>query len=263
MLQHDLKWYEAHFKPEQGKEPRPICGEISPRYARLKGWQVEQIANLLPNLRIILTLRHPIERAWSQALYDFGRLQGKDISKVSTVSFLRQLELARSRLSSNYVRTIEIWHKAFGRKALHVAFFHHLHDDPQGYVNEILKHIGASTPWSFPEEIMQRRVWATKNLVRCGREIPEIVQWYIADQLLLPTERLNHLLDGQVSSWVDELRTIRSKTRLSWRLLREINRTMLSVPEMVAYEAYHSVLDIRLWLRWRRLRASAVSDTSE
>jgi hypothetical protein len=70
---------------------------------------------------------------------------------------------------------------------------------------------------------------------------------------------LNELLEGRVSSWVHEMRTIRGKTRLSWRILREVNRTLLSVPERLAYEAYHAVLDVRLWLRWRRLQTSYMS----
>ena len=130
MLQHDLKWYEAHFNPNNGSEPKPIRGEISPRYARLKGWQVKRIAELLPELRILLTLRHPIERVWSQTLYDFGRLQSRDIRSVSSVEFLRQLERARNRFSSDYLRTIEIWTKAFGREALHVSLFDQLRSDP-------------------------------------------------------------------------------------------------------------------------------------
>src|SRR5438046_4720334 len=48
MLQHDLGWYEAHFEPEDGGEPKPVRGEISPLYARLKAWQVNRIAALLP-----------------------------------------------------------------------------------------------------------------------------------------------------------------------------------------------------------------------
>jgi len=79
------------------------------------------------------------------------------------------------------------------------------------------------------------------------------VQWYIADRLLKSTERLNELLDGRVSNWVDEMRTIRGRTRLSWRILRELNRTVLSVPERLAYETYHAALDVRLWWRWRQL----------
>jgi Sulfotransferase family len=261
MLKHDLGWYAAHFEPGDGAEAKPVRGEISPRYARLKAWQVKQIAGLLPHLRIILTLRHPIERVWSQTLYDFGRLARRDICKVGLVEFLRQLERARSRLSSNYPRTVQIWSKAFGRQALHIAFFDQLRDDPETYVNGILQHIGATSPWILPDEFINKKVFATKDLVGRERGIPELVRWYIADQLLKPTERLNELLEGRVSSWVDEMRTIRGKTRLSWRILRELNRAILSVPEGLAYEAYHAVLDVRLWRRWRQFRSSNCFDS--
>jgi hypothetical protein len=260
MLEHDLGWYAAHFRPENGGEPSLVRGEISPRYARLKAWQVKQIAEFLPELRIILTLRHPIERVWSQTLYDFGRLAGRDVSQVGLLEFLRQLERPRSRLSSDYARTIKIWSEAFGRQALYIAFFDQFRNDPASYVNGILRHIGATSPWILPDEFLNKKVFATKGLVGRERDIPELVRWYIADQLLEPTERLNELLDGRVSSWVEELRTIRGKTRLSWRILRDLNRTILSVPEGLAYEAYHAVLDIRLWRRWRQLQRSYVSN---
>jgi hypothetical protein len=256
MLRYDLQWYVAHFRPENGNTVKPVRGEISPKYARLKGWQVKQIAKLLPDLRIILTVRHPIERVWSQTLYDFGRLQARDVRKVGLVELLRQLERPRSRLSSDYSRTIRIWSDAFGKEALHVGLFDELRDDPEAYVNSVLRHIGGATPWMPPAKFLKEKVLATKSLVEHEREIPELVRWYIADQLLEPTERLNGLLEGRVSRWVDEMRTIRGKTRLSWRILRELNRTLLSVPERLAYEAYHVVLDVRLRRRWQRLRTN-------
>jgi hypothetical protein len=256
MLEHDLDWYEAHFGPADGSEPRPVRGEISPLYARLKAWQVNRIADLLPELRVILILRHPVDRAWSQALYEFGYREGRDVRKISSVQFLRQVERARNKLSSNYYRTIEIWSKAFGREALHIDLFNRLYEDPEAYVNGVLRHIGAATPWALPAKFMKKKVFATKSLVEHQREIPEVVQWYIADRLLKPTERLNEFLEGRVSSWVDEMRTIRGKSRLSWRILREVNRTLLSIPERLAYEAYHAVLDLRLWMRWRQLQRS-------
>jgi hypothetical protein len=259
MLQHDLDWYEAHFEPGNGSELKPVRGEISPLYARLKAWQVRRIADLLPDLRIILTLRHPIERVWSQALLEFGYLAGKDIRKISSFEFLRQIERARNKLSSDYRRTIEIWSNAFGREALHIDFFDRIHDAPETYINGILRHIRAATPWTVPAQFMKTKVHATNRLVRHNREIPEVVQWYIADRLLEPTERLNELLEGRVSIWVDEMRIIRGKARLSWRILREVNRAVLSVPERLAYEAYHAVLDVRLWSRWRRLQTSYMS----
>ena len=87
-----------------------------------------------------------------------------------------------------------------------------------------------------------------------------MVEWYIADQLLEPTERLNQLLEGRVSNWVDEMRTIRGKVRLSWRLLKALNVALLSVPERLAYQVYHAGLDARLWWRWQHLQQSYVSD---
>ena len=256
MLQYDLEWYTAHFRPTDESEPKPLRGEISPRYARLRPWHVRQIAKLLPDLRIILTVRHPIERVWSQTLFDFGRLQSRDVRKVRLVEFLRQIERPRSRLSSDYCRTIKIWSDAFGKDAVYVGLFDELRDDPESYVNGILRHIGARTPWTPPAKFLKEKVLATKNLVEHDREIPELVQWYIANQLLERTERLNALLDGRVSKWVEELRNIRRKTRLSWQILKELNRTILSIPEGLAYEAYHAVLDAKLWRRWRHLRAT-------
>src|SRR4026208_2465075 len=39
MLRHDWRWYEALFHPNGTGELKPVRGEISPRYARLKQWQ--------------------------------------------------------------------------------------------------------------------------------------------------------------------------------------------------------------------------------
>jgi Sulfotransferase family len=259
MLRNDLDWYEAHFEPVNG-QPKPVRGEISPLYCRLKPWQVNRIAKLLPDLRLIFTLRHPIERVWSQALLEFGFIAGKDIRKISSIDFVRQVERARNRLSSDYGRTIQIWSNAFGRDALHIDLFDRLQDDPQSYVDSILQHIGAATPWTVPTNFINTKVHATTSLVRQRRDIPELIQWYIADRLLEATERLNELLEGKISNWVEDMRTIRSKTRLSWRVLGEVNRTVLALPERLAYEAYHVLLDLRLWLRWNQLQKSYIGN---
>jgi len=150
----------------------------------------------------------------------------------------------------------------FRSEALHIDLFERLRDDPESYINGILRHIGAAGPWSLPTEFMQKKVHATNSLIEHTPKIPEVVEWYIASRLLESTERLNEVLEGRVSSWVNEMRTIRGKTRLSWQILKEVNRAVLSVPERVAYEAYHAVLDARLWSRWQRLQRSYACGTS-
>ena len=256
MMRHDLNWYEDLFKSRDRDELKPVRGEISPGYARLKNWQVRQIARLLPNLRILLTLRHPIDRLWSQTVYTFGHLRGRDVRSVGSLELVRQLERARSKLSSDYIRMLKVWTGAFGHEAVHISFFNDLCSTPEKFVNEVLKHIGASVPWSLPEELSKTKVWSTNSLVRHEQEIPDVVHWYMADQLLEPTEQLNDFLEGRVSDWVEELRSLAGRTRLNWRILREVNQKLLSVPESLAYESYHAFLDAKMWLRWSRLRRS-------
>ncbi len=258
MLRNNFDWYEAQFAPEAGGKPKLVRGEISPLYARLKGWQVRRIAEALPNLRIILILRNPIERVWSQALLELGHHRGRDIRKIGAVEFLRQIERPRNLLSSDYPRTIEVWSKAFGRAALHIDLFDRLRDDPQGFVNGVLRHIGATTPWVLPEKFKANKVFSANSLVEHERQIPEVVQWYIADRFLEPTERLNEFLNGRITKWVGEMRTIRGKRRLSWRILAGVNRAVLSIPERLAYEGYHVLVDVRLWFRWCQLQRSFV-----
>src|SRR4029077_15445392 len=115
-------------------------------------------------------------RAWSQALLESGYVEGRDVRKVSSIGFVRQIERARNRLSSDYCRTIKIWSEAFGRDALHIDFFDRIRDDPEGYVNRALRHIGVTTPWAPPAKFMKTKVHATTSLVGHTREIPEAVQ---------------------------------------------------------------------------------------
>jgi len=113
-------------------------------------------------------------------------------------------------------------------------------------VNGILRHIGAPVPWPLPQEPVEKKVWSTSSLVWPERAIPEVVHWYMADQLLECTKLLNNLLDGRVSDWVEELRSLSGRTRPSWRILPEVNRKLLSIPENATYEGYHAGLGARM-----------------
>ena len=135
-----------------------------------------------------------------------------------------------------------------------MGLFDELRDDPEGYVNDVLRHIGARSPWTPPAKFLKEKILATKSVVDHEREIPELVKWYIADQLLEPTERLNELLEGRVSNWVEELRADSGRTRHKLANLEENQSYRPPGPEGLAYEAYHAVLDVRLWRRWQHLQ---------
>ena len=60
-----LCWYERQF--DVGREVRAV-GEVAPSYFGYPDAPI-RIAQLFPDARLIITLRNPIERAWSHFLH--------------------------------------------------------------------------------------------------------------------------------------------------------------------------------------------------
>lgn len=65
-------WYERHFA---GSAPGQVVGEATPEYLFLP-WARERLCRDLPESRIVVTLRDPVERAWSH--YCMLRARGRE-----------------------------------------------------------------------------------------------------------------------------------------------------------------------------------------
>lgn len=62
--QHGLAWYEGFFcRPEEADRYRAI-GEISPQYFYCEGCPA-RISEILPEAKLLVMLRHPVDRAYS------------------------------------------------------------------------------------------------------------------------------------------------------------------------------------------------------
>jgi len=60
-----LEWYEEFFRSAGDSHKYRAVGEISPQYLYCEECP-DRIASTLPNVKLLLTLRHPIDRAYSQ-----------------------------------------------------------------------------------------------------------------------------------------------------------------------------------------------------
>ena len=60
-----LGWYESFFCPPGERGRYRAIGEISPQYLYCEACP-ERIASSLPDAKLVVTLRHPVERAYSQ-----------------------------------------------------------------------------------------------------------------------------------------------------------------------------------------------------
>lgn len=176
-----LDWYRYQFRGLAGK----LRGEITPAYSILPVERIRAVHQANPALRLVLILRHPVERAWSQSEMALARNRRRAVAEVPEAEFLRHLEsesvLSRSRFSV----ILGNWLAVFPAGQLHVELFENVAREPKELLVRVLSHIGAD-PGRMPWDTMPLHQRLNANP---GREIPEQYR-----------ARLGELLAGEIAA---------------------------------------------------------------
>lgn len=135
-----VDWYRAHFV---GAGDRRAVGEATPTYF-LDDRALSRMAELLPDARLVVLLRNPVDAAWSN--YWMQRSLG--FEKRDFAEAVRaELEGERSGAIQylwpvRYVRRLERVCDLYPREALLVRLFDDLTADPRATFTEVCRHIG-------------------------------------------------------------------------------------------------------------------------
>lgn len=136
-------WYIAQFADD-----RPFRGEISPNYSKSRDFPdvPQRIFKACPDVRLIYVLRDPITRAMSQFRHSWnmGKLTETPEQMAGGHKYLSILD------ASSYAHQMDAYLQYFDRSQILVLDFETLLADPQGQLDAILAHIGAS-PMVVPE----------------------------------------------------------------------------------------------------------------
>ena len=128
-------WYGAQFK---GAGPHHrVVGEICQDYLASPE-ATSRIAETLPGCKLMVTVRDPVDRAFSSWLYArrFGLMPG------SFTDALRQVPelLGHSR----YGEQLQRYQEFFPAHQMHVALFDDLGKDPQVFLDDVTSFLGVS-----------------------------------------------------------------------------------------------------------------------
>jgi len=120
-----------------------ILGESTASYCLLESEVLEDLKILNPELKIIMLLRDPVERAWSHANKDLVRDTGKSASERQYIEFFsRPDQLARA----DYAAILERWGKILKSGHVLLAPSTRIETDPAGLVTDVLRFLGAARP---------------------------------------------------------------------------------------------------------------------
>lgn len=233
ILSEDFSVYLRLIRGPLDQPARAIRGDLSVNYSNLTPPVVREIARLIPDARLIYTLRNPVDRVWSQLKFSYGSFQNRVIQKIPVFQFLRNCEKIRVTRRTDYLWVVNTWKEAFSEQALHVDLYDRIEQDSRGYVRDVLRHIGADSDWKSPEELHEFCIHSTSD-----HDMPPILRWYLSRQWLESTRRLNDAFEGRMSHWVEAMTADAGRSTLSWRVFRELNRRIITVPKRMAYRAY-------------------------
>ncbi|WP_369407562.1 sulfotransferase [Rhodothermus marinus] len=160
-----LSQYVAAFR---NARPGQLIGEKTPDYLHLTKRQIARIKQWMPSVRLIVVLRDPVARSWSQARMEVAAVNRRPLARRDRFWLAWHVHLLRNRLRSDYRRALRRWLQFFPRQQFLILFYEDLHQNPLSFIHKVFDFLGLSP---LPEQTLQafaeRRVWESP-----GAEMP-------------------------------------------------------------------------------------------
>jgi hypothetical protein len=134
----DLEKYAALFRFKD----RLISGDITPRYCVLKEEDIVAIGDRFPNLRVILMVREPVDRAWSHICHHH-RMGRFDVSLLEdAAAFGRWFDQCALKRASYATRAFRRWKEHAPSIPLQYYFFEDVVATPDTVRTQIITFLG-------------------------------------------------------------------------------------------------------------------------
>lgn len=199
------EWYLRHF---EGTEDRPVRGEASTMYLDAPD-SPSLLGSLLPDIKVIFCLRHPVDRVYSHYWYE---RRSEHLPEFSSMVESRHRRYEWYEDQSRYAHHLRRWFDQFPRSQVHLVLTEDLRSSFQDALAGTCEFLGVE-PGLLPE-----RPTAQHNVAARSRSVP-------LDRLLTKHR-------GEWSRWLP--RRLRPAAHRAKRRVLSLNRSTLDYPAMSA-----------------------------
>ena len=187
-----LRWYAHYFEAAGGY----VKGEITPAYLYISPSRIRFIRQVVPDLKTVVLLRNPIERAWSDALrmkVKRPRVRYEDVSRDEMIELLiSEKFMARN----DYLSALRNWRTVLPPESMFIGFYEDVSARPQQLLSAIFEHLGVSTDVAWNEFPYARRFNKNKPA-----EMPPEIRTLLTDQYRDQIVGLQELFGDRVVHW--------------------------------------------------------------
>ncbi len=245
---------ERYLQAFSQAHPDQLIGEKTPDYLHLSRRQIAEVRKLLPHARLIVILRNPIARAWSQARMELSVVNKRQLSQRDLLGLALHVYFARNRLRTKYAQALRRWLKFFPKEQLLVLFYEDLRKDPVDVLQRVFAFLNISPlPRPQLESLVAQRVWASPE-----HTLPKTLRYALTKQYISQTLLLERMGWRVPSEWPrpEELQTLR--TGKPWLPLAASMltgcMTLLTLPERSLVYIGRCFPSLRLYRFYDRLQ---------
>jgi len=245
-----LGWYLQYFRrsAESGIQAH---GEISPTYAVMRRREIQLARKLFPHLRLILLVRHPVDRMWSALRRHWTYSYLDDVAEVGkdVASMLGYADQRLADAFGDYRAIYRNWASVFDEDRILLLRFDRMKNEPDLTVARVLEFVGVEPDVEWIRSYSEND--DIPNRSKADVEMPAYVRYYLCRRYLDRTKTFNKMTSGLVQDWVEDMEATVSQAPPSWEVRYQLRSTAWYRPVHWA----HRLLDpVRTWWKVRRAR---------
>ena len=134
----------------------------------------------MPDAKLLLMVRHPVDRAWSHAQMNLARQRGRTVDQVPRDEFIAHFRSVHSIASGDYQSIIDRWTRRYPDDQLWLGTYDRMVSDPKGLLTSVFEFLDVESDvdWAaFPAStVIDRGRPGSDDLVGRrggGTELPE------------------------------------------------------------------------------------------
>lgn len=135
-------WYRSLFAGHER-----LTGEITPSYTTLSRGDVQRVAEVAPDAKVILLLRNPIERAFSASVMRTKHMPIDELRRAYRIAF----DTEWSELNTDYERALRNWSVHYPPDRIFVGFLEDVSRAPRRLLKRLYRFLEVPFPDSLGE----------------------------------------------------------------------------------------------------------------
>jgi hypothetical protein len=196
------EWYASLFDEARGR----LAGEITPAYSCLSESAISHVYGLMPETKLILLLRDPIDRAWSHARMDLKRTAGRYVDRIDNSEYEAHFNGVSSRLRGDYLGAIRRWRSHFSENQIFVGFYDDILANPEDLLLKIFRFLEVTATESNLPSTVRTRVNAGERAA-----IPTELHQYLAALYVDDMRELARKYGSHPQRWLEDCESILSR----------------------------------------------------